>query len=76
MLTYSEDYTNKQINLGEMPLGDLFRFVSMTPEHYELFSKNYLNPILMCINLLIEQTNTFYSSEYLKKLDEMLQAKL
>ena len=45
-----------QVDLGAMPLGDLFKTSSFTEEEYELLG----------------QKNTFYSSEYIKKVGEML----
>ena len=53
----------KEIDLGQLPLGDLFRDATFTPESYEMMGT----------------TNNFYSSEYLSRVGDFIrnsQAKL
>lgn len=43
ILLKQEEAKDKKLDLGIIPIGDLFRSTSFTPEDYELFSKNMIN---------------------------------
>lgn len=67
ILLKQEDLKSEAVSLASLPVGDLFRTTSLTPEDYELFS----NPLAL-ITLDIDTKNTFYSSEYMKLLGEAI----
>jgi hypothetical protein len=43
ILLKQEEAKEKELDLGKIPIGDLFRSTSFTPEEYELFSKQLTN---------------------------------
>lgn len=66
ILLKQEEAKEKELDLGKIPIGDLFRSTAFTSEDYELFSNiNYQTK-----DCDIEMKNTFYSSEYMKKVGE------
>ena len=60
ILLKQEELKETGVNLGALPVGDLFRTTSLTPEEYELFSNDILKLTFT------DMKNTFYSSEYMK----------
>jgi hypothetical protein len=59
ILLKQEELKEQNVKLTDLPVGDLFRTTSLTPEDYELFGMK----------------NTFYSSEYIKQFGELLKSK-
>lgn len=67
ILLCEQELKENKADISNLPLGDLFRTTSLTPEDYQLFSKH--KSYSKCN---IDTKNTFYSSEYMKLIGNFL----